>query len=1100
MIVSDTSIRKRVGVVVLAILIVAIGLYCYRVLPRENEPDITIPYVFINTTYRGVSPPDMETSVTIPIEKKLTGLENVKKIQSISSEGVSSIIIEFTTGTDIDDVLQKVKDKVDEANPDLPTDLEEDPSVFEVNISEMPIAVYSLTGSIESSRLKEIADDLSDEIETIPGVLGVDVTGGLEREIRVEFLPEKLTYFSLSPQQLENTLRQENQNVSGGFMRMADGRFMLQTPGELKTPQDFLQLVVGNHNGQPIYLTDVALVYDGFKEESSRSRLNGQPAVNIMVKKRAGENIIAIADQVEALLEEIAPTWPVGTRVTKLMDKAKDIRNMNADLENNLISGLILVILVLPFALGFRNAILVGLAIPFSMFLSFIVLYALGITLNLVVLFSLTLALGMLVDNAIVIIENIYRFTSQGVPRVQAAMRATSEVAYPVIGSTLTTIAAFFPMLFWPGIMGEFMSYLPLTLIITLSSSLFVALVINPALASMLLKVDKSRFVDPENGHQTMEQLMEKPVVTSGFILSRYKKFLEGVLNNRIAVLLISFALLIIIFQVWLLRVGLEKPVEFFPDIDPASMYVNIDMPEGADLELADRISKQIEMAIAGVKTGNNEYINTDQYDETLSPKEHQTASGKKYSSLSDLPNVEHLYSKAVSVSGGADMFSVNTPTHIGVQFLDFKNRSTPSRETLAEIRQRVKYIPGGKITVTKADEGPPTGPPINIEITGDDFTVLGRIAREIRNIAAKNPFVEDIRDDYQSGTPTIRLRIDRQKAALLGLSSSAIGQALKNAYNGLEVSTYREKDKEYDITIQIPESYRRNTEMLENLIIASPTGALIPLSTLAKFEYTGSLGRIVRINNERVVTVTANVDEMKIPGPVARAQVEKYINELELPPGYRVTFTGEQEAQQESEDFLKKAFLVAIFLVSLVLITQFNSIGLPMIIVSSVILSLGGAFLGLTIHKASFGIIMTGVGVISLAGVVVNNGIVLIDYINQLRSRGYDCRQSIINGACTRLRPVLLTAITTILGLIPMVTGVSYDFHTMEIAWASESSQWWKSMAIAVIYGLMMATLLTLVIVPILYSMLDSLQRGTALFRQGAHTAYWKVYERLFN
>ncbi|MBU0485608.1 MAG: efflux RND transporter permease subunit [Proteobacteria bacterium] len=1101
MIISDTAIKKRVSVIVLSLIIMIIGIYCYMDLPRESAPDITIPHVFISTSYKGVSPPDMETSVTIPIEKKLTGLENVKKIKSVSSEGISSIDIEFITGTDIDQVLPKVQDKVDEAGQDLPADLEEDPSVFEVNISEMPIVIFALSGTVDSARLKEIADDLGDLIETVPGVLEAEVTGGREREIRVEFMPEKLTYFGISSQEIEATLRRENQNVSGGIMHMADGRFQLQTPGELKSPQDFFRLIVGSRNGQPIYLADVANIFDGFKEENSRSRLDGISSITIMVKKRAGENIIRITDQVDAIIAKDQTKWPLGTKITKLMDQAKEIRNMVADLENNLISGLILVILVLPLALGIRNAILVGLAIPFSMFLSFTILYVMGITLNMVVLFSLTLALGMLVDNAIVIIENIYRFTSQGVPRIEAAMRATSEVAYPVIGSTLTTVAAFFPMLFWPGIMGEFMRYLPITLIVTLSASLFVAMVINPALASLILKEAKPSELSPASDQDPLSA-GEQPVAPKGFILTNYKRVLESGLKNRTAVLLTCFALLILIFQAWLLRTGLERPVEFFPDVDPPSLDVNIDIPEGADIELCDRIVRQIEMAISDQSLtgpGSASYISTSGYNQALAAKEHQMRDGSPYQAVTDIENIKNVYANAIAGSQGSEAFGGKSPNHVGIQFLDFNERSVPTPQSVEHIRQRVKNIPGAMITIKSADTGPPTGPPINIEIAGDDFTTLGLIAKQIKKLAAPFPFIKDLKDDFQEGSPTIRLEIDRQKASLVGLSLTAIGQALKNGYNGLEVSTYREGNDEFDITIQLPMQNRLNTETLLNLLIATPQGTLIPLSTLASFQYTGSLGQIVRINNQRVVTVSANVDEATIPSPVARSRIAEVLAKTKLPPGYSIRLTGEQEDQKESEDFLAKAFIIALFLVSLVLITQFNSVGQPMVIMTSVILSLGGAFLGLTIYKMSFGIIMTGVGVISLAGVVVNNAIVLIDYTNKLQERGMACSEAIIAAGCTRLRPVLLTALTTILGLIPMVSGISYDFHAMQISWASESSQWWRSMAMAVIFGLLVATILTLVVVPILYSVLESIKNGSDALMTRTKKEYWLLYERIF-
>jgi len=1102
-IVSDIAITKRVSVMVLAALILIAGLYCYLVLPRESTPDITIPHVFITTNYRGVSPPDIETSVTIPIEKKLTGLENVKQIKSVSAEGTSSIVIEFTSGTDIDKVLRKVKDKVDEAGPDLPTDLEEDPSVFEVNFSDLPIVVYSLSGDIEPVRLKKIADDLADQLETITGVLEVEVTGGRDREIKVEFIPARLAYFGISPAQIEAALRQENQNVSGGAMRMADGRFLLRTPGEMKTPEDFFRLVVGVVDQTPVYLADVARVSDNFKEEVSRTRLDGRPAINILVKKRAGENIIRIADQVDRIIAAQRAAWPSSTRITKLMDNAKDIRNMVADLENNLITGLLLVILVLPFALGFRNAVLVGLAIPFSMFLSFIVLYSLGITLNMVVLYSLTLALGMLVDNAIVIVENIYRFTSQGVPRIQAAMRATSEVAYPVIGSTLTTLVAFLPMIFWPGIMGEFMKYLPITLIITLSSSLFVALVINPALAAIFLKQGKPPAAADGVG-QSAEQIMaagEKPAEPRGPILLVYRRVLEAALSYRLPVLLGSLLILVLMVEFWMLRVGIDRPVEFFPAVDPVSAYVNFTMPEGADLELSDRIVKQVEIAISGHRPDPADpYIDPADYEQAMLLNEYPLADGRVTTSVSDLPNIHYLYAtSASSALQSMDIFGGNTPSHVGMQFLDFNDRAQPSAATLEVVRRRLKDIPGAEITIKEADTGPPTGPPVNIEIAGPDFTVLGRLAKEIGKVAADNPFLTDIQDDFQEGTPTIRLSVDRQKAAMLGFSTTTLGQALKNAYNGLQVSTFHEGDEEFDITVQLPEAELLNTDTLRTLLIPSPAGDLVPLSTMARFTYTGSLGRIVRIDNERVVTVKANVNEAMIPAPVARAQVEQYLAKLVLPPGYRVRLTGEGEEQKESEDFLTKAFLVAVFLVTLVLVSQFDSVAQPLIIMSAVILSLGGAFLGLILYKMSFGIIMTGVGVISLAGVVVNNGIVLIDYTNQLRRRGMALREAVIAAGCTRLRPVLLTAITTILGLLPMVTGVSYDFHVMQISWASESSQWWRSMAVAVIFGLLVATLLTLVVVPAFYSLLESAKEESGNLGKRVHDWYWGLYDRIF-
>nr|WP_320010847.1 efflux RND transporter permease subunit [uncultured Desulfobulbus sp.] len=1099
MIISNTAVKNSTTVVVLSLLIITFGVYSYLILPRESDPDITIPNVFISTNYRGVSPKDMETAVTVEIEKKLKGLDGLKKIQSVSSEGNSSINVEFVTGTDIDQALQDVKDKVDEAMGELPTDLDEDPSVFEVNFSEMPIVVFSLSGDSALAQLKEIADDLEDDIEAITGVLEVDVTGGVEREIRVEVDPDKLSFYGLSFGTLQQVVQSENQNTSGGAIRLGSGRFLLRVPGEFSTPEDIFWLVVATHEGQPVYLKDVARVVDDFKEETSRARLDGRSAINLAVKKRSGENIIDISRAIDQVIAQRQATWPQGTEVTKVMDKAKDIGIMVADLENNILSGLVLVLIVIFFAMGLRNAILVSLSIPFSMLLTFTALSIMGITLNMVVLFSLTLALGMLVDNAIVIIENIHRFMEQGANRRDAAMQATSEVAYPVIASTLTTLAAFAPMLFWPGIMGEFMSYLPLTLIVTLSSSLFVALVINPALASLLMRAPEGVVSTPDD--METPAAVEQPVGLDGPVLRRYGALLKFSLNNPFTVLLGSFGVLVLMVQGWLLVIGLEKPVEFFPEIDPKGIYVNVETPEGADLEYIDRVMQRLEMVIAGADPALVEADNftRDDYKKTLTTQAYTTKTGYRYQGPSDLKNIETLYMKGVVTAPPGSSFDPNTPTHIGVRFLDLQDRWESSLDTVERIRQRVAPIAGGKITIAMEEQGPPTGSPINIEIAGDDFAVLGALAKKVKAILADMPNVEDIRDDFNEGTPAVKILIDRQKAALFGLTTDAIGFALKTAYNGLDVSTYRERDDDYDITVQLAEDDRRVVDVLHQLIIPAPNGTMVPLSTLAQVRFTGSIGDITRINNERVVTVQANVNETQTTGPVMRQQAEELLAKFPLPPGYRITFTGEFEFQQESEQFLSKAFVVALLLIFLVLVAQFNSVSQPFLIMTSVVLSLGGAFLGLMVFRQPFGIIMTGVGVISLAGVVVNNAIVLIDYINKLRERGMELNEAVINGGATRLRPVLLTAVTTILGLIPMITGISFDFHNLSIAWVSESSQWWRSMAVVVAFGLIIATFLTLVVVPTMYFLMQRGKDHSRYWKDRVHKAYWGLFERLF-
>ncbi len=1070
MIISDYAIKNRTSILVLAFIIFLTGTYCYITLPRESSPDITIPYVFVNTDYRGVSAPDIENSITIKIEKKLKGLDNVKNITSVSSEGLSQINIEFTPGTDIDEVLPKVKDKVDEAKQELPKDLDSDPSVSEVNFSEMPIVIYTLSGESGAVVLKKIADDLADDIEAVPGVLEAEVTGGIEREIRVEVDTDKLAYFRIPILALQDAISSENQNTSGGAITLGDGRYLMQIPGEFDSPEELLHLIVATHDGNPVYLKDVARVVDGNKDITSKSRLEGIDAINIAVKKRVGENIIEVAEKVDRVVKEAQKTFPKNTKTAKLMDQTKEIRAMVADLENNIITGLILVVLVLLFSLGIRNAILVGLAIPFSMFLSFACLSALGITLNMVVLFSLTLALGMLVDNAIVIIENIYRYIQQGVPKIEAAMKATSEVAWPVIGSACTTIAAFIPLIFWPGIMGEFMKYLPITLVITLSSSLFVALVINPALCAIFMKAG----IEDKTASEKLSTQGEEPIKIEGFILTWYEKIMKAVLNNKIITLFSALAILVILVQIWLIRIGIEKPTEFFPKVDPTSVYVNIDPPEGVDLEYIDSIIRKTEIAVSGF-ADNDTNPSTQLYKKAMAPNEHETVNGEKFMAPTDINNIEHLYMKAVQGSGGGFSFGSNLPNHIGIQFIDYEDRKTSTNDDLNRLRERIKNISGALITVKEQDQGPPTGPPINIEISGDNFKILGFIAEQIKAKLAEIPHVTDIKDDYVKGLPSIKVNIDRQRASLFQLTTSSIGFAIKTAYNGLDVSTYYEGDEEYDIVVKLSKEDRNVVDILKKLMIPTPTGEIIPLTTLANIEYSGSVGDIVRINHSRVVTVSASIDKTKVTGSGVREKAAPLLAELELPPGYHIKITGEGEEQQEAQKFLSKAFIIALLFIFLILVTLFNSVTQPIIILTSVILSLGGAFLGLFVLKLPFGIIMTGVGVISLAGVVVNNAIVLIDYINKLRARGMELTQAVISGGATRLRPVILTAITTILGLLPMVTGISYDFHVMALSLTSESTLWWKSMAIVVIFGLMVSTILTLVVVPALYTLIET-------------------------
>jgi len=1021
MIVSDLSIKNKTSVFVLTGLIILMGLTAYFSLPRESAPSITIPIIIVATPYIGVSPADMENLVTQPIEKRLKELSDVKEITSTSSEGISTVVIEFETDVNIDNALQKVREKVDLARTEIPQDAEES-SINEINFDNVPIMVVNVSGSHNLVTLKDIAEDLEDRIESVPGVLDVTLVGGLEREVQVDVDPNRLTYYNLGLEDIIETIREENLNIPGGSIKTSTLRYAVRVPGEFSNTQEIGDLVIEARNNQPIFIRDVATVRFGFKEATTYARFNGLPCVSLNVQKRTGENLIKIADAVNALLDEERNRLPASVELTVLADQSKDVRRMVSDLENNIITGLILVVIVLFLFMGIRNAMFVAIAIPLSMLLSFIVLEAMGYTLNMVVLFSLILALGMLVDNAIVIVENIYRHCEEGYSLVEAAMKGAGEVAIPVIASTLTTLCAFAPMLFWPGIIGEFMGYLPATLIITLTASLFVGLVINPTICSVLMTVNKK--------HQEQQWLQR--------FRFAYQHFLGWALDHRGRILGTTFGLLISMF---VLYGYFGKGVEFFPETEPNQAFIDVNAAIGTRLDISDDIVRQVEASLAGI------------------------------------PGIS-LFTANVGSSPDPSDFSSSgggTPhkSRIIVDFVERADRTQSSFTTVEMIRERTAGLVGARVELVTPSQGPPTEPPVKIEIVGDDFTVLGRLSKEITQRIQDIPGLVDLKDDYDSGKPELKVEINRTQAALLKLNTSLIAQTVRTAINGTEASEFRVGEDEYDIVVRFAEQSRGSFADLDRLHVMHE-GILIPLANLATIKVVGGVGSIKRKDQERVVSIIGNV-EGRLPSEVLK-EIQGTMNGYQLPSGYVVRYAGENVEQDESQDFLTKAFVIALLMITLVLVTQFNSITMPFIIVMSVLLSLIGVLLGLMVTATPFGIIMTGIGVISLAGVVVNNAIVLIDYIRKLRERGLGRREAIIQGGVTRLRPVILTAMTTILGLIPLGTGFSVNFATLSFEIGGESSQWWGPMAVAVIFGLAVATVLTLVVLPVMYDVLTGL------------------------
>jgi len=1031
-IVSDTAIRNRTTVGVLIVVILGFGAYSYMTLPRESSPDVPIPYILVTTIYEGVSPEDIETSVTIKIEKELAGLKGVKEMTSASAEGASTIVMEFLPEVDTDDALQHVRDKVDLAKAELPEEAEE-PVVTEISFADFPILIANISGTISPVRLKEMADDLEDIIESIPGVLNCEVLGALEREIRLEVDQDKLAAYGLTIPEIMTVIPAENVNISAGGLETPGVKFNVRVPAEFVEPEEVDGLVIAMRGGQPIYLTDVARVHDTFKDRLDYSRLDGTETITLAVQKRTGADLIPIAEAVKAVLSSAAELAPEGVRFDVTLDQSTDVDLMIRDLENNMLSGLILVAGVLFLFMGWRTSMIVAFAIPMSMLLGVTVLKLLGYTLNMVVLFGLIMALGMLVDNAIVIVENIYRHYQLSGKRRTAAQKGTSEVAWPVVTSTSTTVAAFAPMVFWPGVMGGFMKYLPITLSITLISSLFVAMVISPVLSSMFVRGRRRA----EGAH--------------GRLVESYERILRTALRYRFTTLALSI-LVLAGLGLYYARAG--HGVELFPDFDPRRASVSIRCPQGTNIRETDRLASIVERRV------------------------------QPYLEAGD---VEHVIASVGSGGGGGPMGGGGAGPHLGnitLTFKEYEARQRKSADVLAEIREKLSDLAGAEIRVEKDEEGPPTGAAVTIRLIGEGFRRLETLSEEARQLIVDVPGLVNLRSDHEAARPELAFRVDRQRAMRLGVNTAIVGNFLKTSVFGTKVGTYRQFNDEYDITVRLPLDQRQSVDDLFRLRVPNADGDAVPLSSLGEFSYTGGFGTIRRINQKRVVTLLADA-EGRLPTAVL-ADVQERLSAFEeaLPSDCALQYAGEKEEQDKAQAFLSKAFVVALFLIVLILVAQFNRLIVPFIIMTTVVLSLIGVFAGLLICNMPFGIIMTGVGVISLAGVVVNNAIVLLDYTRLLQSRGLDLVSAAVRAGGTRLRPVLLTATTTILGLIPMATGVSFDFHRMAVSTRSESSQWWASMAIAIIFGLAFATMLTLIVLPTLYVTLTRLGEWLGLGR----------------
>lgn len=1110
---TSLSIDNYTTVFLVTVMIFLFGLRSYNSMPKEQFPEVSFPTVFVNTPYFGNSAADIENLITRPLEKEINTIIGLKSLTSVSVQDFSMVTVEFDADIEMDEAVRKVKDAVDIAKSELPTDLETDPQVVEINLSEIPILTVNLSGDYSVDKLKEYAEYLEDEFENLPQVSEADIKGALEREVKIDVDLAKMEALKISFGDIENAVSSENLSMSGGEIQVGGYLRAVRIIGQFDQIEQIQNIIVKSESQRPVYLKDIAKVIFGNKDRTSIARSDGLPVVSVDVIKRTGENLIEAADNVKAILKDAENrVFPPDLKVSVFNDQSYYTKLLISNLENSIISGVILVILVLLFFMGLRNASFVGIAIPLSMLTGILWLFITDVTLNMVVLFSLILALGMLVDNGIVIVENVYRYFQRGYSPIEAAKYGAGEVAMPIIASTATTLAAFLPIAFWPGLFGEFMKYLPITLILVLISSLLVALIINPVFTSRFMKIDV-RADNPSRRRKNvrnalffalgslagsvvchflglfwMRNLLGIVVLVTllNFFVLRpgsfffqdkvmpwlengYNRFITRVLTKRMPIFVMAGTFGLLIFSILVLAINTPKII-FFPNADPLYINVFVELPLGRDINSTDRAVRVIEQQINNV----------------LEPYEHIVESvltqiGENTSDPNSPPEPGSSPHKA----------------RITVTFVPTEERGGISTvEVMNKIRSQLDYLPGVQIVVDQNASGPPAGKPINIELQGPFMDELAITAEDMisflqsRNIGG----IEELKTDVQIGKPELLVHVNRESARRFELSTGMIASAIRTSIFGKEVSKYKVGEDEYPIQLRLDSTYRNNVSSILNqrITFRDPASGLltqVPISTVADIQYSSTYSAIKRKDLERVITVYSNVLGGYNANEVV-AEIQKALQDFQFPENINYEFTGEQQQQAEDMSFLEDAFMISVFLIFLILVSQFNSILSPFIIILSVLFSTIGVFLGYAISGREISIIFTGVGIISLAGIVVNNAILLVDYTNLLIKRKVEelnktsmwelekeiVKSMVVQGGSTRLRPVLLTAITTILGLVPLAIGLNIDFFTLvsdlnpNIYIGGDNTAIWGPLAWTVIYGLTFSTVLTLVVVPAMY------------------------------
>lgn len=1100
--------KNKTTVYLITFLVTIAGYFIFVNLPKEQFPEIVVPQIFVQTVYAGTSPTDVENLINKPLEKQLKTEKGVKSIKSNALQDVSIILVEFETDVSISDAKERVKSSIDKAKRDLPKDLTQNPTATEINFSEFPVMNINLSGDFPLSKLKSYAEILQDKIETLPEITRVDIVGALNREIQINLDLNKMQAYGITFYDVQSTIQGENVNISGGELNVKDERRALRVAGEFRSMEEIKNIILRSGQGATVKLGDVAEVIDSNAERQDFARLDNKAVVTLNVIKRGGENLVIASEKIEKILEEFTNNEkPQGLAVTVTADSSERTKGDINDLINTVVLGFIFVVFILMFFMGVRDAIFVGLSVPLSALLAFYPLLLMGFTLNTIVLFAFLLGLGIVVDDAIVVIENAHRIFNQNknLSITESVKLAASEVFIPVFSGTLTTIAPFFPLLFWDGIVGQFMKYLPFTLIFTLAASLIVAYVMNPVFAiSFMKREDKEKDKNPRFADIKMPLLVITLLMILFYVISISGSILFKGLGNFMLIILVLYVFnhfvltpyIIIPFQErllpalknayrrlisWLLAktyrsalvlgsmivlligtfmlLGSSNPkVIFFPSAEPDYVYIYNVMPIGTDAVKTDRTTREIERRVF----------------ECIKENKAESAINSVISN--------------VGKNAGDPTNPDRYPTpHKSKVTIAFKSKSLrgdlSSQDLLNKVREKLNGIPGTEISVQRENNGPPTGKPVSIEIVGKDFAVLRSIEKQVLNTIERENIkgIEDLKSDLVTNKPEIIVNVNRDKASREGISSAQVAMAIRTALFGAEISKFRDEDDEYPIQLRLKKEDRDQIEKLFSMNITyrdmNMGGVLrnVPLSSVADISYSTTFSQINRKDNERVITLGSDVIEPYNPTEVNQ-EIFAALEGLDIPSGYMIRQGGEQEEQKKTGTFLATAFGISLILIYLILATQFNSIVKPIIIFITIILSVIGVLLGFIATGKTFSVLMSGVGFIALAGIVVKNGILLIEFMDELKDRGLSLKDSIVEAGATRLTPVILTAAAAILGLIPLAFGLTVDFQELLVNFnpiihtGGDSAVFWNILAWTIIYGLLFSTILTLVVVPCIY------------------------------